>query len=116
MFAGVAAGLHGLNVPVSVGVKRLDAHRRAIEPDATGSTMTTMSHRADPDRIHQARRAAIRNAIMQDRGLDQDVAERWCDAWEAEALLQGRERGRDFWDAGKVWIDRQCSARKQPPN
>ena len=75
-----------------------------------------MSHRADPDRIHQARRAAIRNAIMQDRGLDQQVAERWCDAWEAEAVLQGRERDRDYWDAGKLWIDRQCSARRQPPN
>ncbi len=75
-----------------------------------------MSRRADPGRIHQARRAAIRNTIMQSRGLDQDVAERWCDAWEAEAVLQGLERGSAYWDAGKAWIDAQCAARKRPPH
>ena len=75
-----------------------------------------MSRQADPDRINRSRRAAIRDAIMQERGLDQDVAERWCDAWEAEAALQERERDGAFWDAGKLWIDRQCSARRQPPN
>ena len=30
--------------------------------------------------------------------------------------MQGLERGSDYWDAGKVWIDAQCAARKQPPN
>lgn len=75
-----------------------------------------MPRRADPERIHQARRAAIRNVIIQSRALDPDVAERWCDAWEAEAAMQGMERGSDFWDAGKVWIDGQCAARRRPPN
>ena len=75
-----------------------------------------MSRRADPDRIHLARRAAIRNAIMASRGFDHDVAERWCAAWEAEAALQGLEPGSAFWDAGKAWIDAQCAARKRPPN
>ena len=75
-----------------------------------------MSRRADPERIHLARRDAIRNHIMQTRGLDVDVAERWCNAWEAEAALQGLERGSAFWDAGKAWIDSQCAARKRPPN
>jgi hypothetical protein len=75
-----------------------------------------MSRHPDPERIHLARRAAIRNAIMQSRGLDADVAERWCDAWEAEAALQGIERGSAYWDAGRSWIDAQCAARKRPPN
>jgi hypothetical protein len=75
-----------------------------------------MARRADPEGIHQARRAAIRNAIMQSRGLETDVAERWCDAWEAEAVLQGVERDRDFWQTGHAWIDAQCAARKKPPN
>ena len=75
-----------------------------------------MSRRADPDRIHHARRTAIRNVIMQSRGLDLEVAERWCVAWEAEATLQGLERGAEYWDAGKAWIDGQCAASKRPPN
>jgi hypothetical protein len=78
--------------------------------------MLAVSRRADPERIHLARRSAIRNTIMQSRGLDPDVAERWCDAWEAEATLQGIERGNAYWDAGAAWIDAQCVARKRPPN
>ena len=45
-----------------------------------------MARRADPQRIHEARRAAIRNILISG-GKDRDVAERWCDAWEAEAAL-----------------------------
>ena len=66
------------------------------------------------ERIHLARRDAIRNVIMQGRGLDHDVAERWCDAWEAEAALRGLARDGDYWEAGKLWIDAQCAARKRP--
>ena len=53
---------------------------------------------------------------MQSRGLDLDVAERWCDAWEAEAALRDLKRDGDYWESGKAWIDAQCAARKQPPN
>ena len=74
-----------------------------------------MTRRADPERIHQARRAAIRTTLI-GAGKDPNVAERWCDAWEAEAALQGVERNADYWDAGKLWIDAQCAARKLPPN
>jgi hypothetical protein len=71
--------------------------------------------RADPERIHLARRDAIRNTLI-GAGQDPAVAEHWCDAWEAEAALQGVERGSDYWQAGKLWIDAQCAARKRPPN
>ena len=74
-----------------------------------------MSRRVNPARIHQARRDAIRNVLISS-GKDPDVAERWCDAWEAEAVLQERPRDRDYWDAGKLWIDAQCAARKTPPS
>lgn len=67
------------------------------------------------ERINQARRAAIRNRLISS-GKDRAVAERWCDAWEAEAALQGLERGSGYWDAGKVWIDAQCAARKRAPS
>jgi hypothetical protein len=67
------------------------------------------------ERIYQARRAAIRNRLI-GTGKDPDVAERWCDAWEAEAVLRDLKRDGDYWEAGKLWIDAQCAARKRPPS
>lgn len=67
------------------------------------------------ERIHRARRAAIRNRLISS-GTDPDIAERWCDAWEAEAALRDLKRDRDYWEAGKLWIDEQCAARKRPPS
>ena len=66
------------------------------------------------ERIHQARRAAIRNRLIS-TGKDPDIAERWCDAWEVEAALGDLKRDGDYWEAGKLWIDGQCAARKRPP-
>ena len=71
--------------------------------------------KSDPDATHAGRRAAIRDRLTEG-GMDQVVANRWCDAWEAEAALRGVGRDEDYWDAGSLWIDRQCAARKQPPN
>jgi hypothetical protein len=68
-----------------------------------------------PERDHVARRTAIRDQLIRS-GQDPKVAERWCDAWEAEAAIRGLDRSGDYWDAGKRWIDGQCAARKQPPN
>ena len=74
-----------------------------------------MARHGDPQRIHLARRTAIRNALT-GSGMDPDVANRWCDAWEAEAALQGLDPSSAYWEAGRLWIDAQCRARKQPPN
>lgn len=82
---------------------------------ARGRTIALMSEASDKP-VHPARRVAIRDRLIESRGLDRDVAERWCDAWEAEAALHGIARDSDYWDAGKIWIDRQCAARKLPPN
>lgn len=71
--------------------------------------------KAKAERIDQARRDAIRNTLI-NSGKDPDVAERWCDAWEAEAALRDLKRDGDYWDAGKAWIDAQCAARKHPRN
>jgi hypothetical protein len=43
-----------------------------------------MTHRTNPERIHQARRIAVRNGLT-DYGMPLEEAERWCDVWEAEA-------------------------------
>jgi hypothetical protein len=49
-------------------------------------------------------------------GKDPAVAEPWCDAWEAEAAQRRIERGPDYREAGRLWIDAQYAARKQPPD
>jgi hypothetical protein len=74
-----------------------------------------MTERDQPKAHDQARRTAIRTALTQG-GMDPGAAERWCDAWEAEAALQGLDQGPAYWEAGKLWIDAQCRARRQPPN
>lgn len=75
--------------------------------------MSTMSKLSE-QRIDQARRIAIRNTLIS-AGKDPDIAERWCDAWEAEAALRELKRDADYWEAGRLWIDAQCAARKTPP-
>ncbi len=94
--------------------RRDPVHGRATSTGRLGSYHARVSRRADPERIHQARRAAIRNRLLANTGMDPDVAERWCDAWEAEAALRGLARNSVYWDAGRLWIDAQCAARKRP--
>jgi len=65
------------------------------------------------ERIFQARRAGTRNALM-GGGLSAEQAERWCDAWERQAALQGSERSGKFWQDGRRWIDGQIAARRTP--
>ncbi len=54
-----------------------------------------MTRRADPECLHLARRLAIRNRLISG-GKDPDLAERWCDAWEAEAALRDLRRDGDL--------------------
>lgn len=70
-----------------------------------------MTRRADPSRIFQARRAAVRNGLT-DHGMSLETAERWCDAWELEAAGRGLARDRDYWQTGHVWIAGERAARR----
>ena len=97
-------------VPVVLGVDAV-----TTELTWTGSYHGPMSSLKD-DRIHQARRDAIRNRLIGRTGYTTEVAEQWCDAWEAEAALRGMKKDADYWEAGKLWIDTRCAARKRPPN
>ena len=54
-----------------------------------------MPRRSDPERIHEARRDAVRNTLT-GAGMTVETAERWCDAWDAEATRRGLERDRDY--------------------
>lgn len=57
-----------------------------------------MSRRADPERIYQARRAALRERLIS-TGMLPDVADRWIAHWEA----RGHPASPTAWNAGFVW-------------
>jgi hypothetical protein len=67
------------------------------------------------ERIFQARRAGCRTALMS-QGVSADEADRWCDAWEAEATRRGIGGSGTFWDDGRQWIDTQRIVRKTSPD
>jgi hypothetical protein len=63
-----------------------------------------MSRRADPERIHAARRAAnVRR--LEGEGMSAERAEAWIARWEAEAAAEGRQRDAAYWQAGWAWIE-----------
>jgi len=72
-----------------------------------------MARRADPERIHQARRIACRNGLT-DYGVPLDEAERWCTAWEIEAAMRELPRDANYWTVGSAWITEQRAARRPP--
>jgi hypothetical protein len=64
-----------------------------------------MTRTADPDRIHQAKRAGLRGRMVDDWRLLPERANELLDEWEAEAARLGQERtDRDYWAEGEVWI------------
>ena len=67
------------------------------------ATFGAMSRRADPARIDEARRAAIRNRLIGD-GMTEATAAVWIAAWDAQAVLDGLEPGRLYWERGWEWI------------
>jgi hypothetical protein len=70
-----------------------------------------MARRADPERIFQARRDAIRNTLT-GSGMSLETAERWCGAWELEAAGRGLPRDGAYWTAGAEWIARERGVRR----
>jgi hypothetical protein len=70
-----------------------------------------MATRADPERIHLARRIAIRNSLAR-AGMPLVEAERWCTAWEIEAATRRMSHDGDFWTVGSAWIAEQRAARR----
>jgi len=66
-------------------------------------------------RLPDRQRERIRDRLNV-RGVDLDIAESWCDAWEHAASVGGIVRDRDYWEIGRRWIDAQRRARKTPFN
>jgi hypothetical protein len=66
-----------------------------------------MARRADPERINQARRAAIRNVLIDESRMPPATADEWIAKWETEATNRGMTPGSDYWTIGLVWIKEQ---------
>jgi hypothetical protein len=63
------------------------------------------------DRNLKARRAGCRDALL-GRGLSHQLAERWCEAWEAHAVLHRLDRSSEFWQDGLDWIEGRLVANR----
>ena len=72
-----------------------------------------MSRRSTPERIDEARRAAVRAALIGE-GATEDTADAWIAAWEAKAADDALERGSAYWQAGWTWIAEQRQQRVLP--
>jgi hypothetical protein len=69
-----------------------------------------MGRRSTPERIDQARRAAMVSRLTQVGRKSPETAETLVAAWEAEAVRRGLDRFSDaFRDESEAWLNRQTS-------
>jgi hypothetical protein len=73
-----------------------------------------LPRRPDPQRINEARRAAIRNVLIDEYRMPAELADTWIASWEAEDDRRGTEPGSDYWTIGLVWIRERARPRRQP--
>ena len=74
-----------------------------------------VTRRADPDRLHTARKIATRDRLI-DGGFSEQTAQAWVDAWEREADGRGLDRqSPDYWKGAAAWIlERKAGKRRLP--
>ena len=64
-----------------------------------------VSRRSTPERLYQARRAAVFSKVTGTRVIDELEAEHRISAWEREAERRGLDRlTQAFWEAGDRWL------------
>ena len=71
-------------------------------------TEAIMSHRPDPARVAEAKRAGVRARLVDDGVRDSDV-DAWLDAWAQDNDAQA-------WIQAHDWIVRQVAHRREPPS
>jgi hypothetical protein len=71
--------------------------------------------RGDPLWIFAAQRAGLAGRLTSYGRLSPASADRWIDAWQAEAKSRGLDaRGHEFWDPAYDWIiERAGSTRRR---
>jgi hypothetical protein len=72
-----------------------------------------MGRRSSPDRIYEARRAAVLSRLIQERRLSEQRAEGLVAAWEAEASERGLRRdSAGFWFDADPWLAGQLKTKR----
>jgi hypothetical protein len=66
-----------------------------------------LARSADPQRLHEARRAGTVRRLEMYGEMSAERAEAWIARWEAEPASRGLERDSGYWDAGWEWIAAQ---------
>ena len=73
-----------------------------------------MTRATDLERILIARRLALLNRLAGE-GMSLDLADRWIDAWEAEAWSHGLEADdAAYWLAADFWITTERGKGREP--
>jgi hypothetical protein len=70
-----------------------------------------MARRSTPERINEARRAAQRNLLIDERHMSPEDADAWIAAWEAEADRLGIAPSAEYWTMGAAWISEHRTRR-----
>ena len=64
-----------------------------------------MARRADPERIHEAKRAGTLASLVDQHRVPRAKAEALIAAWEVEAEARGLGRSdNDYWPVGQAWM------------
>jgi hypothetical protein len=64
-----------------------------------------MARQPDPERIYQARRAALHARLTQEDRMAPELAEVWVATWEVEAASRRLERHSPaFWAGAHDWV------------
>jgi hypothetical protein len=74
-----------------------------------------MTRRADPERIHQAKRAGTLASLVDQYRVPRVKAEAIIAAWEVEAEARGLARtDNDYWSVGQAWMLEQRKRDRKP--
>jgi hypothetical protein len=91
---------HGAELYASLWARlprRLPSRDRHLE-------VSPVSRRPDLKRINEARRAAVRNVLIDENRMAATVADAWVREWESEARGRGHELDAEYWTIGLAWI------------
>lgn len=72
-----------------------------------------MPRRPQPERIDEARRAALASRLTA-AGVAPDHVKAWLAAWAAFAEQAGIDRDRDYWTRAWTWINAERDAGRRP--
>jgi hypothetical protein len=93
--------------------RRTSRLRREVTTRLRGATSALRDRIVRP-RLRPASIAAAVKERLMDEGVPAELAQRWCDAWEVEAVRQGLPYDSGYWSLGTHWIWTERTTRHEP--